>query len=55
MEYIKSLGDNKVLTLKDVTHKLATIMVLANASHDSEIYALNASETHAEGVVGCSI
>ena len=32
LEYIGSLGDNKVSTLKDLTHKLATIMALANAS-----------------------
>ena len=35
------LGDNKVLTLKDLTHKFATIMALANASCASEIHALN--------------
>ena len=41
LEFIRSLGDNEVLTLKDLTHKLATIMALANASRASEIHALN--------------
>ena len=41
LEYIRSLGDNKVLKLKDLTHKLVTIMALANASRASEIHALN--------------
>lgn len=41
LEYIRSLGENKVLTLKDLTHKLATIMALANASRASEIHTLN--------------
>lgn len=40
LEYF-SLGDNRVLNLKDLTHRLATIMALANASRASEIHALN--------------
>ena len=35
------MGDNKLLKQKDITHKLATIMILANASHASEIHVLN--------------
>ena len=41
LDYIRSMGDNRQLMLKDLTHKLATIMALANASRASEIHALN--------------
>ena len=44
-------SDNKVLKVKDITHKLATIMALANASRTSEMHAL----VHGEGVVGCRV
>ena len=44
-------SDDKVLKVTDITHKLATIMALANASRTSEIHAL----VHGEGGVGCRI
>ena len=41
LDYIRSMGDNRQFKLKDLTHKLATTMALANASCASEIHALN--------------
>ena len=41
LEHIKSLGDNRVLSLKQLSSKLAVLLALANASRASDIHALD--------------
>ena len=41
LSHIRSLGTNDTLPMKELTHKLATILALANASRSSEIHALD--------------
>lgn len=43
LHHIKVLGSNESLSFKKLTHKLATILALANASRSSEIHALDVS------------
>ena len=41
LDYIRSLGPSSSLNLRQLTHKLAMLLALANASRASELHALN--------------
>ena len=41
LDHILSLGGNHGLSLKQLSHKLAVLLALSNASRASEIHALN--------------
>ena len=41
LSHIRSLGTNDTLPMKELTHKLATILALANASKSLEIHVLD--------------
>ena len=41
LDYIRSLGPSSSLNLRQLTHKLAMLVALANASRASELHALD--------------
>ncbi len=43
LEHLRKLGNNKDLSLKELTHKLAMLMALMSASKSSELHQLDPS------------